>query len=200
MAEKNEKEMKAQSAGQPEEIEELECVEGTEEMETEQNSAEEATAQPEQTEGDTIEKMGLKLAELNDRYLRLSAEFDNYRKRTLKEKMEMTKTAGEQVLVRILPVVDNFERALASIQTAKDVEALRQGIELIYHSFEDFLAQNGVKEVPGVNSVFDTDIHEAITKIPAPSEELKGKVVDCIEKGYYLNDKVMRFAKVVVGE
>ena len=141
-----------------------------------------------------LEELGQKLIEMNDKYLRLSAEFDNYRKRTLKEKMELTKSAGEQLLQNILPVVDNFERALKSMSTAKDVVALKEGVDLIYANFKTFLTENGVK------ADFDTDIHEAVTTIPAPSPELKGKVLDCIEKGYYLNDRVMRFAKVVVGE
>ena len=147
-----------------------------------------------------LEELGQKLIEMNDKYLRLSAEFDNYRKRTLKEKMELTKSAGEQLLSNILPVVDNFERALKSMSTAKDVAALKEGGDLIYANFKSFLTQNGVKEIETENVDFNTDIHEAVTTIPAPTPELKGKVLDCIEKGYYLNDKVMRFAKVVVGE
>jgi molecular chaperone GrpE len=149
---------------------------------------------------DQIEELGNKLQDVNDKYLRLSAEFDNYRKRTLKEKMELTKTAGEQILVNILPVMDNFERAIKSIEDAKEVEAIKEGIMHIYKNFGEFLKQNGVAEIDSANAVFDTDLHEALTKIPAPSEELKGKVVDCIEKGYKLNDKVIRYAKVVVGE
>lgn len=147
-----------------------------------------------------LEELGQKLAEMNDKYLRLSAEFDNYRKRTLKEKMELTKSAGEQILTNILPVVDNFERALKSMSVSKDVAALKEGVDLIYANFKSFLTQNGVKEIETENADFNTDIHEAVTTIPAPAPELKGKVLDCIEKGYYLNDKVMRFAKVVVGE
>lgn len=147
-----------------------------------------------------IEELGQKLLDMNDKYIRLSAEFDNYRKRTLKEKMELTKTAGEQLLLKIIPVVDNFERALASMEKSTDVAALEKGVELIYANFKDFLAQNGVKEILCAGADFNTDEHEAVTKIPAPSPALKGKVVDCIEKGYLLNDKVIRFAKVVVGE
>ncbi|MEG0797054.1 MAG: nucleotide exchange factor GrpE [Odoribacter sp.] len=147
-----------------------------------------------------IEELGNKLAEINDKYLRLSAEFDNYRKRTLKERMELTKSAGEQILERILPVMDNFERALVSMETAKDVPALREGVELIYSNFKEFLMQNGVKEMDCLHTDFDPDLQEAITKIPAPTEDLKGKVVDCIQKGYMLNDKVIRYPKVVVGE
>jgi Molecular chaperone GrpE (heat shock protein) len=149
---------------------------------------------------DEIEELGAKLQDINDKYMRLSAEFDNYRKRTLKEKMELTKSAGEKILVNVLPVMDNFERALQSIDEAKDVEALKEGVYLIYNNFKDFISQNGVKEIEAINKEFDTDIHEAITKIPAPSEDLKGKVVDCVEKGYTLNEKVIRFSKVVVGE
>ena len=147
-----------------------------------------------------IEELGKKLAEVNDKYLRLSAEFDNYRKRTLKERMELTKSAGEQILERILPVMDNFERALKSMETATDVPALREGVELIYANFKDFLGQNGVKEMECLHTDFDPETQEAVTKIPASSEDLKGKVVDCIQKGYTLHDKVIRFPKVVVGE
>ncbi|MDQ2177420.1 nucleotide exchange factor GrpE [Marinifilum sp. D714] len=149
---------------------------------------------------DEIEELGAKLQDINDKYMRLSAEFDNYRKRTLKEKMELTKSAGEKILVNVLPVMDNFERALQSIDEAKDVEAVKEGVHLIYNNFKDFILQNGVKEIEAINKEFDTDIHEAITKIPAPSEDMKGKVVDCVEKGYTLNEKVIRFSKVVVGE
>ena len=151
-------------------------------------------------QADAVKELEQKLAVVNDKYLRLSAEFDNYRKRTLKEKMELTKNAGEQILSGILPVVDNFERALASMEKSDDMQAIREGVKLIYNSFKEFLTQNRVTEIDCVNNTFDTDEHEAVTKIPAPSADLKGKVVDCIQKGYKLNDKVMRFAKVVVGE
>ena len=147
-----------------------------------------------------LEESQLQLADMQDRYVRLTAEFDNYRKRTLKEKMELVKTGGEQVILNLLPMVDNLERAMASIREAKDADALKEGLELIYGKFQEFLAQNGVKEVDTLKADFDTDVHEAITKIPAPEPELKGKVVDVIERGYYLHDKVVRFAKVVVGE
>ncbi|MBN1131678.1 MAG: nucleotide exchange factor GrpE [Bacteroidales bacterium] len=141
-----------------------------------------------------------KLAELQDKYLRLSAEFDNYRKRTLKERIELIKTSNEELLSKILPVMDDFERAIQLIDEAKDIEAVKQGIHLIYGKFTSFLMQEGVKEIDALHTEFDTDIHEAITKIPAPEQNLKGKVVDVVQKGYYLNDKVMRFPKVVVGE
>lgn len=147
-----------------------------------------------------IKELQEKLDAANDKYLRLSAEFDNYRKRTLKEKMELTKSAGEQILEKILPVMDNFERALQSMETATDVPALREGVQLIYTTFKDFLTQHGVKEIECIHTEFNPDLQEAVTKIPAPAEELKGKVVDCIQKGYMLHDKVIRFPKVVVGE
>ena len=138
--------------------------------------------------------------ELNDKYLRLSAEFDNYRKRTLRERMELTKTAAESVMLNILPVTDDFERAMHSIEQGMDFEATKEGILLIYNKFKEFNKQNGITEIEAIGKPFDTDLHEALTKIPAPSEELKGKIIDVIQKGYYLNDKVIRFAKVVVGE
>lgn len=172
-----------------------------EQVEDEKKQPEEKHAKSRKEDKDQkIEELGQKLSEINDKYLRLSAEFDNYRKRTLKERMELTRSAGEQILEKILPVMDNFERALQSMGTAKDVPALREGVELIYSNFKDFLAQNGVKEMECLHTEFDPDVQEAITKIPAPTEELKGKVVDCIQKGYTLNDKVIRFPKVVVGE
>jgi len=141
-----------------------------------------------------------KFEEINDKYLRLAAEYDNYRKRTLKERMELTKTAGEDILVNILPVMDDFERALGSIDQAKEIDAVKDGVQLIYNKFKDFLKQRGVKEIDAKEKDFDTDLHEAITKIPAPDDKLKGKVVDVIEKGYYLHEKVIRFSKVVIGE
>jgi len=141
-----------------------------------------------------------KITELNDKYLRLAAEYDNYRKRTLKERMDLTKTAGEDILINLLPVMDDFERGLGSIDQAKEISAVKEGMQLIYNKFKDFLKQRGIKEIEAKEKDFDTDLHEAITKIPAPDKKLKGKIVDVIEKGYSLNEKVIRFAKVVIGE
>jgi molecular chaperone GrpE len=141
-----------------------------------------------------------KLAELQDRYLRLSAEYDNFRKRTLKEKIDLQKSANEGLLVALLTVADDFDRALQSVEEATDVEALKEGLHLISGKFNGFLQQQGVKEMEAEKKEFDTDLHEAITKIPAPSKKLKGKVVDVVQKGYYLNDRVLRYAKVVIGE
>jgi molecular chaperone GrpE len=140
------------------------------------------------------------LANINDKYLRLSAEFDNYRKRTLREKMELTRSAGESVMRNVLPLLDDVERAVSSMEQGHDIEATKEGVKLIYNKFKDFTGQNGIKEIEALGEVFNTDLHEAVTKIPAPSDELKGKIIDVIQKGYYLNDKVIRFAKVVVGE
>jgi molecular chaperone GrpE len=128
------------------------------------------------------------------------AEFDNYRKRTIKEKADLIKSAGENILSNILPLVDDFERGIQASETATDINAVREGMILIYDKFISFLCQNGVKKIETDNQAFDTEFHEAITTIPAPTEEQKGKIVDCIQKGYTLNDKVIRFAKVVVGE
>ena len=141
-----------------------------------------------------------KLAEMQDKYLRLSAEFDNYRKRTLKEKIDMTKTAGESILLNILPVMDDFDRAIMMLEEAPDSKAMKDGINLIYSKLRDFLKQNGVKEIESDNREFDTDLHEAVTSIPVPEKRLKGKIVETIQKGYYLHDKVIRYSKVIVGE
>jgi molecular chaperone GrpE len=141
-----------------------------------------------------------KLNENQDKYLRLSAEFDNYRKRTLKEKSDLLKSAGEEAILKVLPVLDDFERAMTAMQNSKDIEAIKDGIILIYNKLKETLSQLGIKEIEALNLAFNTDLHEAITKIPAPNEDLKGKVVDVVQKGYYLNDKVLRFAKVVIGE
>ncbi len=147
-----------------------------------------------------VEEQGKSMIDVNDKYLRLSAEFDNYRKRTLKEKMELIKSAGESVILGIIPVLDDFDRALLHLDTATDIAAVKDGINLIYSKFKEYLTQKGVKEIDAINLDFNTDIHEAITKIPAPSEDVKGKVIDVVEKGYLLHDKVIRFSKVVVGE
>mgnify|MGYP001815063837 FL=1 len=141
-----------------------------------------------------------KLAELQDRYLRLSAEYDNFRKRTLKEKIDLQKSANENLLEALLPVADDFDRAMQSVDEATDIEAVKEGMKLISGKFIGFLNQQGIKEIEANSKEFDTDLHEAITKIPAPSKKLKGKVVDVVQKGYFLNDKVLRFSKVVIGE
>lgn len=140
------------------------------------------------------------IEEQKDKYLRLSAEFDNYRKRTMKEKAELILNGGEKSLSSILPVVDDFERAIKTMETATDVQAVKEGVELIYNKFMATLAQNGVKVIETKDQPLNTDYHEAIAVIPAPSEAQKGKILDCVQTGYTLNDKVLRHAKVVVVE
>lgn len=160
--------------------------------------------QPEESELETtkkaLEDLQSKYNQLNDTYLRSLAEFDNYRKRSLREKADLIKSGGENVLVSILTVVDDMERGLAAMKDTQDVAAVKEGMDLIYGKLQNFLKQNGVTPIETEGKAFDTDHHEAITTFPAPTEELKGKVVDCVQKGYILNEKVIRFAKVVVGE
>jgi molecular chaperone GrpE len=146
-----------------------------------------------------LHELGQKLDEMNDKYLRLFSEFDNFRKRTQKERLELFKTASEDVMVSLLPVLDDFERALKAVDDNGADENHKEGIELIYNKFKNTLQQKGLQSLDSMGQEFDTDYHEAITNIPAPSPDMKGKVVDVIEKGYKLNDKVIRFAKVVVG-
>lgn len=141
-----------------------------------------------------------KLADMQDKYIRLSAEFDNYRKRTLREKIDLSKYAGENLLLKIIPLMDDFERALKHMEDGTDTAAMKNGIDLIYGKFNEFLKQNGVTEIEALNNSFNVDIHEAVAKVPAGDDDKKGKVVDVLEKGYYLQDKVLRFSKVVVGE
>ena len=140
------------------------------------------------------------IEEQKDKYLRLSAEFDNYRKRTMKEKAELILNGGEKSISSILPIVDDFERALKNMETATDVAAVKEGVELIYNKFMSVLGQDGVKVIETKEKPLDTDFHEAIAVIPAPDKSLKGKILDCVQTGYTLNDKVIRHAKVVVGE
>jgi molecular chaperone GrpE len=176
----------------PEVKEGCEMSEATQTKETTDDAAEQIV--------DEMEVMAQKCAELNDKNLRLMAEFDNYRKRTMKERIDLLKTASEKVLVDMLPLVDDFERGLKAMETSEDVQAVKDGVDLIYSKFIAFLLQNGIKAIPTENVAFDTEFHEAITTFPAPTEDLKGKIVDCVSKGYTLNEKVIRFSKVVVGE
>ena len=141
-----------------------------------------------------------KLDELNDKFLRLYSEFDNYRRRTSKEKLELSKTASEEVILDLLPVLDDFERALKAAEEVKDCSAVKEGMQLIYSKLSGILTKKGLAPIEAHGKEFDTDFHEAITYIPSPSDKLKGKVVDEIEKGYMLHDKVIRFTKVVIGQ
>jgi molecular chaperone GrpE len=146
-----------------------------------------------------IAELKLKSDELNDKYLRLYSEFDNFRKRTAKEKMEMIQSGGEDVFKSILPVLDDFERAVKSNSETTDVKAVNDGVNLIFNKLKTTLTQKGLSEMHSVGEVFNADIHEAITNIPAPSDDEKGKVIEELEKGYSLNGKIIRFAKVVIG-
>ena len=184
----NEEELKAQAA-QEEKGEE-----------TEATGQEEVSLTEEEKLALELEKANAEIEDQKDKYLRLSAEFDNYRKRTMKEKAELILNGGEKSISSILPIVDDFERALKNMETATDVAAVKEGVELIYNKFMAVLGQNGVKVIETKEQPLDTDYHEAIAVIPAPDESLKGKILDCVQTGYTLNDKVIRHAKVVVGE
>ncbi|MDU1890085.1 MAG: nucleotide exchange factor GrpE [Dysgonomonas sp.] len=155
---------------------------------------------PEADNNDNVTDWEAKYNELNNSYLRLNAEFDNYRKRTLKEKAELMKSGSERVLLDIINVVDDFERALDNISKTEDVEAVKEGVDLIYNKFSNFLTKHGVKEIETIGQPFDTDKHEALTTVPAQSEEDKDKIVDSIQKGYMLDDKVIRYPKVIVAK
>lgn len=179
--------------------------------ETEHSVNEEACEQCEQQEESVeltaeeklqqeLDQANEKIATLEDKYLRQVAEFDNYRKRTIKEKAELIKNGGERAIESILPVLDDFERALANMAKDENAAEIMTGVELIYNKFVGILKQNGLQKIETEGATFDTDFHEAIAIIPAPSEDLKGKVLDCVQTGYTLNDKVIRHAKVAVGE
>ena len=175
-----------------------ECDEETVGQETSQEN--EAPLTEEEKLAQELEKANEQIEEQKDKYLRLSAEFDNYRKRTMKEKAELILNGGEKSISSILPIVDDFERALKNMETATDVAAVKEGVELIYNKFMSVLGQDGVKVIETKEKPLDTDFHEAIAVIPAPDKSLKGKILDCVQTGYILNDKVIRHAKVVVGE
>jgi molecular chaperone GrpE len=170
-----------------------------------QNEGQEQAQETEDTATETAaaptaeEKLKDELAQANDKYLRLYAEFDNFRRRTIKEREEARKTEGKDVIVALLPVLDDFERAQRAMDKATEVAPVKEGVTLIQNKLKNILGQKGLKEMLSIGNAFDADLHEAITNIPAPTDDLKGKVMDEMEKGYTLNDKVIRFAKVVVG-
>jgi len=156
----------------------------------------------EETAEDTIsaeDKLKYELSQANDKYLRLYAEFDNFRRRTIKEREDARKTEGKDVIIALLPVLDDFERAERAMETSTDVKAVKEGVALIQAKLNNVLAHKGVKPMQTIGTAFDADLHEAITNIPAPTDDMKGKVIDEMEKGYTLNDSVIRFAKVIVG-
>lgn len=149
--------------------------------------------------GSATDKTTSELAELKDKYLRLYADFENFRRRTAKEKLDMINSANEGLLKSLIPVIDDFERAKQSMDSTDDITAIKEGVDLIYTKFAKTLEAKGLKPMVSKGEPFDADLHESITQFPAPSPDLKGKVIDEVEKGYYLNDKVIRFAKVIVG-
>ena len=163
-------------------------------------SGETTSERGEDVQAKELEEVKEQLEVQKDKYLRLSAEFDNYRKRTMKEKAELVLNGGEKTISSILPVLDDFERALQNMEKTTDVNAVKEGVEIIYNKFMKVLKENGVKVIEAKGLPLNTDFHEAIAVIPAPEEVLKGKVLDCVQNGYTLNDKVIRHAKVVVGE
>lgn len=189
-----------QKTEKQEEINDQKLVEETAGLKKDEAEEETKELEEELEEKSNEEVLEERLAELQDKYLRLSAEYDNYRKRTLREKVELLDGAKEDVFKNILHVVDDFERALGIIESAKDLEAVKEGMNLIYSKFKAYLKQQGLTEIEALNKEFDTDQHEAITKIPVENKKKKGKVVDVIEKGYKLREKVVRFSKVVIGE
>ena len=174
------------------------CQEG-QNIENAEHDMENTVERTENTTGSSA-KLEEKLAEANDKYMRLAAEFDNYRKRTLKERMDMMKYGGEDVIAGLLPILDDLDRNAQAIETTEDIKAVREGISLIHNKLIQYLKQKGVAEIDALGLELDTDNHDAVTTIPAPEKKLKGKIVDVIQKGYKLNDKVIRHAKVVVGE
>ena len=174
---------------------------------TEENASGENTQEEAQAELSAEEQLANMLAEAQqmveeqkDKYLRLSAEFDNYRKRTLKEKAELIKNGGEKTLTAILPVLDDLERALKNMEASEETKAMKEGVELIFSKFQKILGQEGLQKIETEGQAFDTDFPEAIALIPAPSEDLKGKILDCVQTGYMLNEKVIRHAKVAVAQ
>ncbi len=179
-----------------------ENINGTQEENIEENCAqqEERELTAEEKLQQELDEANGKIAMLEDKYLRQVAEFDNYRKRTMKEKAELIKNGGERAIESILPVLDDFERALNNMSKDESSAEIMTGIELIYNKFVGILKQNGLQKIETDGAVFDTDYHEAIAMVPTPDENLKGKVLDCIQAGYTLNDKVIRHAKVAVGE
>ena len=169
--------------------------------ETDDTTTEESVADENATTGTQAQssKAEAELADMKDKYLRLYSEFENFRRRTAKERNDLLKTANQEMVVALLPVVDDFERARQSMQNAQDLVPVKEGVDLIYNKLSNILQQKGLRPMTTIGTPFDAETQEAITQVPAPDESLKGKVIDEVEKGYYLNEKVVRFAKVVIG-
>jgi molecular chaperone GrpE len=171
------------------------CVEDPQPEGNTENGEKREELTPEQL----LEAQIKKTEELNDRFLRLYAEFDNYRKRTIKERVELIQSASSDVISALLPVLDDFDRAIKAFEQSSEIDALKEGIMLVNSKFRTMLSQKGLEEMKSTGETFNTDLHEAVANIAAPTEEQKGKIIDEVEKGYYLNGKVLRYAKVVVG-
>lgn len=179
---------------------ETEAAETTEKQQDDNQKAEETELSPEEALAKELETAQATIEEQKDKYLRLSAEFDNYRKRTMKEKAELIKNGGEKAISAILPILDDLERALGNMQKTDDIKAVQEGIDLIYQKFLKNLSQEGLEKMNPIGEAFDTDYHEAVALVPVPEENQKGKILDCVQTGYKLNDKVIRHAKVVVAQ
>ena len=182
-----------------ENTEQKDILEENEAVNNEASEIDENSAQPDEVQISDEDKFKAEASEWQNKYLRLYAEFDNFKRRTSKERLELLQIAGKDVIVDLLPVLDDFERAQKSIETSSDIEAVKEGVKLVHHKLKNLLNSKGLKEMTSIGAEFDADVHEGITNIPAPSDDLKGKVLDELEKGYYLNDKVIRFAKVIIG-
>lgn len=191
---------KEQEQVKEEELQQEETQTEAQNAEVESKNAEEEQPAKEETPEDKIAALQAELEKSQKEYLFLMAEFDNYRKRTVKEKAELIKNGGEKAMLGLLPVIDDFERAIDAIDKSSDVEGLKEGVDLIYNKFMKYLESQQVKPMESTGTDFDADIYEAVTTFPAPDESMKGKVIDTVQKGYTINEKVLRHAKVVVGQ
>ena len=191
---------KEQEQVKEEELQQEETQTEAQNAEVESQNAETDQSAKEETPEDKIAALQAELEKSQKEYLFLMAEFDNYRKRTVKEKAELIKNGGEKAMLGLLPVIDDFERAIDAIDNSSDVESLKEGVDLIYNKFMKYLESQQVKPMESTGTDFDADIYEAVTTFPAPDESMKGKVIDTVQKGYTINEKVLRHAKVVVGQ
>ena len=191
---------KEQEQVKEEELQQEETQTEAQNAEVESQNAEEEQPAKEETPEDKIAALQAELEKSQKEYLFLMAEFDNYRKRTVKEKAELIKNGGEKAMLGLIPVIDDFERAIDAIDKSSDVEGLKEGVDLIYNKFMKYLESQQVKPMESTGTDFDADIYEAVTTFPAPDESMKGKVIDTVQKGYTINEKVLRHAKVVVGQ
>lgn len=191
---------KEQEQVKEEELQQEETQTEAQNAEVESQNAEEEQPAKEETPEDKIAALQAELEKSQKEYLFLMAEFDNYRKRTVKEKAELIKNGGEKAMLGLLPVIDDFERAINAIDKSSDVDSLKEGVDLIYNKFMKYLESQQVKPMESTGTDFDADVYEAVTTFPAPDESMKGKVIDTVQKGYTINEKVLRHAKVVVGQ